>query len=130
MKSEELEGIKRQLLMKRRTLVGDIAALEGEALKKSRQDASGDLSNMPIHMADIGSDNFEQELMVGLMENDEGALRDIDDALDKIERGVFGHCESCSTKIGSARIRAIPYARLCIECKRLEEEGEGESQYQ
>ena len=121
MKAEELAQYKDELLRKRELLSGNVDALETQALKRSRQDASGDLSTMPIHMADIGSDNFEQEFTLGLIENEEEILRDIDDALERMEDGTYGKCETCSKAIRKTRLKAIPHARLCIKCQREEE---------
>ncbi len=95
--------------------------MQGEALKKSRQDASGDLSNVPIHMADVGTDNYERDLMIELIENGEEGLRNIDTALEKMDDGSYGVCEICSKKINKDRLKAVPYAKLCIDCQREEE---------
>ena len=122
MKTDELEQFRRLLLRKRALLSGNVTSLESQALKRSRQDASGDLSNMPIHMADIGSDNFEQEFNLGLIENEEELLDAIDDALERIEDGTFGKCESCDKPIPKERLKAVPHANLCIECQRQEEQ--------
>ena len=84
------------------------------ALKKSRSEANGDLSSMPIHMADIGSDNFEQEFTLSLMENDGGTLAQIEASLERIEEGTYGQCEECGVKIPKSRLNAIPYATLCV----------------
>jgi DnaK suppressor protein len=121
-KADELDMMKKNLLRKRALLSGNVNALESQALKNSRQDASGDLSNMPIHMADIGSDNFEQEFTLGLIENEEELLHAIDEALERIDDGTFGKCESCSKSIPKERLKAIPHASLCIECQRQEEQ--------
>lgn len=123
MKSDDLDQYRKLLLRKRALLSGNMTSLESQALKRSRQDASGDLSNMPIHMADIGSDNFEQEFTLGLIENEEEMLRAIDEALERIEDGTFGKCELCSKAIPKERLKAIPHAGLCIECQRQEEQG-------
>ena len=118
---EEFAQFKKLLLSLREKLVGNVDSMQGEALKRSRQDASGDLSNVPIHMADVGTDNYERELMVELIQNGEEGLRNIDTALEKIEEGTFGICESCEKKINKERLKAVPYASLCIDCKRKEE---------
>jgi RNA polymerase-binding transcription factor DksA len=110
------------LLRKRQELVGDVAQLEGEAFRKNRQDAAGDLSTMPIHMADLGTDNFEQDVTLGLIESEEEELREIDAALDRIKKGAYGRCETCSKMIPKPRLKVIPYARLCVECKKRQEE--------
>lgn len=123
-KADELSHFKKVLMRKRDLLSGNVDALESQALRHSRQDASGDLSNMPIHMADIGSDNFEQEFTLGLIENEEEMLRDINDAIDRIEEGTFGKCEICGKAIHKKRLKAIPHARMCIGCQRDEEHTE------
>ncbi|MCP4253789.1 MAG: TraR/DksA family transcriptional regulator [Candidatus Scalindua sp.] len=98
--------------------------MEDEALGKSRQDASGDLSNVPIHMADVGTDNYDRDLTIGLIQNGEEELKAIDNALERIGNKTYGSCEECGKKILKARLAALPYVHNCIECQRLEEEEE------
>jgi len=125
MKAAELAQYKKVLLRKHQMLSGSMDAMEQHALKKSRQENSGDLSNMPIHMADIGSDNFEQEFTLGLIENEDQMLREIEGALERIEAGTFGICDECGKPIRKVRLKAIPRAKYCIECQRkLEEDGQ------
>jgi DnaK suppressor protein len=93
------------------------------ALRKTRSEANGDLSSMPIHMADIGSDNYEQEFTLSLMESDEVTLDSIEAAIEKIEDGMYGLCEDCAGPISKARLNAIPYAPLCIKCAQKHERG-------
>ncbi len=116
MKKAETKVYKDQLVALRARLRGDVNQMADAALKKTRSEANGDLSSMPIHMADIGSDNFEQEFTLSLMENDEGTLEAIETALERIELGTFGECEECGAKIPKARLNAIPYAPFCIKC--------------
>ena len=121
MKAEEVAQFKKLLLSLRERLAGKVDFMQGEALKKSRQDASGDLSNVPIHMADVGTDNYERDIMIELIQNGEEGVRNIDTALEKIEEGAFGVCELCAKKINKERLKAVPYAKLCIDCQREEE---------
>ena len=121
MKAEEVAQFKKLLLSLRERLVGKVDVMQGETLKKSRQDASGDLSNVPIHMADVGTDNYERDIMIELIQNGEEGVRNIDTALEKIEEGAFGICELCAKKINKERLKAVPYATLCIDCQREEE---------
>src|SRR3989304_9231545 len=118
---DEYAPYKKLLLSLREKLVGKVDYMQEETLKKSRQDASGDLSNVPIHMADVGTDNYERELMIELIQNGEESVRSIDTALEKIEDGTFGVCELCAKKITKERLKAVPYAKLCIDCQREEE---------
>ena len=116
MKKAEMKEYKDRLLALRARLRGDVDQMADAALKKSRSEANGDLSSMPIHMADIGSDNFEQEFTLSLMANDEGTLGHIESSLERIEDGTYGQCEECGVKIPKARLNAIPYAAFCVKC--------------
>ena len=121
-KNSEIAFFREILLERRRELQGDVTQMEGETLQKSRLSASGDLSSVPFHMADIGTDNYEQEFALGLIQNEEDELREIDAALARLESGTYGACEACTKDIRKSRLKVIPYARLCIECKRAEEQ--------
>jgi len=123
MRARDLDQFRKVLLAKRRAVGGDVTALEKAALHDSRQDASGDLSKMPLDMADIGSDNYEQEFTLGLIETEQATLQEIDEALERIEKRSFGTCEHCSKPIPPARLKVKPHAKYCIECKRREEKG-------
>jgi DnaK suppressor protein len=116
MKKAEMKVYKERLMSLRSRLRGDVNQLADSALKKTRSELNGDLSSMPIHMADIGSDNFEQEFTLSLMENEEGTLEAIETALERIAAGTFGDCEECSAKIPKTRLNAIPYATHCVKC--------------
>lgn len=111
------------LLEKRREILKNVNEIEDEALKKSHLDATGDLSSMPIHMADLGTDNYEQEFALGLMDSERKLLREIEDALERIEQGIYGICEGTGKPIPKARLEAQPWARYCVEYARLLEQG-------
>ncbi len=121
--STEIEGYRQLLLEKWAELLGDVNHIEEEALRTSRLDAAGDLSSMPIHMADLGTDNFEQEFALGLMDSERKILTEIRDALQRIDQGTFGICEGTGKPIAKARLNANPWARYCIEYARMVEEG-------
>ncbi len=112
----ELQAYKDQLLVLRARITGDVNQLQEHSLRKSRSEANGDLSSMPIHMADIGSDNYEQEFSLSLMENGGATLDKIQASLDRIEEVTYGACEECGAKIPKTRLNAIPYATLCVKC--------------
>lgn len=71
--------------------------MENEALRKSGHD-SGDLSHVPIHMADVGTDNYDRDLTIGLIQNGEEELRAIDEALEKIANKTYGNCDECDKR--------------------------------
>ena len=121
--STNMKHFKQILLEKRREILNNVNEIEGEALKKSRMDASGDLSSMPIHMADIGTDNYEQEFALGLMDSERKLLREIDEALERIEKKTYGTCQGTGKPIPKARLEAQPWAKYCIEYARMLEQG-------
>lgn len=121
---QDLEHFRQLLLDKRAELLGDVNSIESEALKKSRLDAAGDLSSMPIHMADLGTDNFEQEFSLGLMASERKLLSEINAALKRIDDGTFGICEGTGELISRNRLEANPWARYTIEhASRMEKGG-------
>ena len=119
----DLNGYKERLMMLRARLRGDVTQLADAALKKSRTEANGDLSSMPIHMADIGSDNYEQEFTLGLLESERTLLTEINEALERIDKGTYGICLGTGLAIGKARLKARPWAKYCIEYARMIEKG-------
>jgi DnaK suppressor protein len=121
--AQDLAHFKELLLEKRSEIIGDVSSMENEALKKSRLDAAGDLSSMPIHMADIGTDNYEQEFALGLLDSERKLLREINDALLRIEDGIYGICEGTGEQIPRARLEANPWARYSVAYARLIEQG-------
>jgi DnaK suppressor protein len=118
----DIEHFKQLLLAKRGEILSNVNEMEDEALKKSRVDAAGDLSSMPIHMADLGTDNYDQEFTLGLMDSERKLLKEIDDALRRIEQGTYGICEGTGKQIQKARLEAEPWARYCVEYARMLEQ--------
>jgi DnaK suppressor protein len=113
----EIERFKQALLKRRAVLNGSVNKMQEAALNKDRDETSGDFN----HMADLGTDNFDQEFTLGLIENEEDELRAINEALVKIEEGTYGLCESCGGRVPKARLKALPFAHLCVKCKEKEE---------
>lgn len=112
----EAKVYREALLTLRSRLRGDVSALADAALRQTRSESSGDLSSMPIHMADVGTDNFEQEFNLSLMEHDGATLTQIEGALERIEDGVYGVCVECDGKIPKTRLNVIPYVSCCVKC--------------
>lgn len=115
----EIREFQAMLLAKRNEILGNVTTMESEALRRDRSE----LSNMPIHMADVGTDNYEIENIIGLMSSERKILMEIDDALRRIEEGIFGICEGNGEQIPKARLTAIPWARYCVACATLLEKG-------
>jgi len=123
MKKTDKKVFKERLLSLRSRLRGDVTAMANSALRKNRQGDNGDLSSMPIHMAELGSENFDQEFTLSIMETEEGTLDAIEKSLERIEDGEYGKCAECEGVISKTRLNAIPYTPVCIRCAELLEQG-------
>lgn len=110
----DLEKFRQLLLEKRVELVGDVESLQSDA----RND---DASISYEHMADVGSDSYEQEFTLGLVESERKLLGEIDEALDRISKGTFGVCIESGEPISKARLEAKPWAKYTIEVARERE---------
>lgn len=128
MKKPELNEFRELLEVLQSRLRGDVNQLTSEALGTDR-DGNSTESKSPTHMAELGSDTFEQDFALSLVANEQETLEEIAAALTRIKDGTFGLCEGCvkdgksATQAGipKARLRAIPYARNCVECERKRE---------
>jgi DnaK suppressor protein len=114
---KELAEFKKIILKVKDGMVDDIKHISEDTLKKSQKDASGDISGYTYHMADVATDTYDREFSVGLASNERQALYELTDALKKIEDGTYGVCEECKSLIAKNRLKAVPYARLCLKCQ-------------
>ncbi|MCK4850245.1 MAG: hypothetical protein KAT11_02785 [Phycisphaerae bacterium] len=101
---EELDEFRTSLLKHRHELLGNVARMRAEALEKNRQDAAGNLSKFPTNPADLGSDNYELEFTLSMMEGERELLKEIDDALKRIDQGTYGMCEATGEVIRSGPV--------------------------
>ena len=107
-----------RLLDLRARLCGEMGRMADAALSQSRSETS----SLPIHLADLGSDNFEQELTLSLVGSEKEALDKIEFALERIAEGSYGKCEDCGKKIPESRLEAIPYTTVCVQCAAAHEQ--------
>ncbi len=114
---KDLDEFRALLLAKRREILKALDSMEHEALRSS----DGDSSNMPIHMADVGSDAYEQDLKLGISASVRERIHNIDAALQRIKDGAYGLCEQTGKAIRKARLRAKPWARYGIDAARKNE---------
>ncbi|MFH1621924.1 MAG: TraR/DksA family transcriptional regulator [Candidatus Omnitrophota bacterium] len=112
----------KKVLIKRKELINEeIDHISSDTLMQSQKDASGDISGYSYHMADVATDNYDREFSLGLASNERDILYEIDAALEKIKDGTFGLCEDCQKSISKTRLKAVPYAKLCIKCQEVKE---------
>ena len=124
-KPDELEQFRRMLRMIQARVRGDVKQMEEEALAGLNGDHVS-----TTHSAEHGSDAWIQDFSLSMVEKDGEALNEISAALQRIDGGAFGICEMCSeagkpasrAKIPKGRLKALPYARNCVECERKRED--------
>ncbi|MGL4593565.1 MAG: TraR/DksA family transcriptional regulator, partial [Thermoguttaceae bacterium] len=113
---EDVGGYKARLLALRDRLRGNVSTMADAALNKNRMDNEVENSTMPIHMADVGSDNFEQEQTLVFMQSEHGLLDLVNEALERIKDGTYGICEDCGSRIPKVRLNFLPYVATCVKC--------------
>ena len=117
--ADALKKYETLLLTKRAEILGDVSSMKENAISNNRSE----LSKVPFHMADAGSDNYEMENTLGLMDEEVRILKEIDAALARMERGFYGICEGSGETIPKARLDAIPWARYTVHFKEMLEKG-------
>jgi RNA polymerase-binding protein DksA len=122
LKKEKLMFFKKLLEKQREVLINQIQHLGDDALKNIKE-SSGDLSSHTLHMADLATDNYNRDFSIGLVSSEEDLLRQIDDALRRIKDGTYGFCSQCQKKLPEKRLKAMPYAELCIDHQEEKENG-------
>ena len=108
--AKELRGYRDRLMKYRASLLIDLSAIENEALS-----TNADLSSMPIHMADVGSDAYDQDLKLGMAASERKRIRDIEAALMRIKKKTYGVCQLTGVAIPTPRLRAKPWAKYTKE---------------
>ena len=111
--------LRQKLLEEKRSLQEEIDSIG--LIRSHERSGEADSDRYGNHMADVATDTFEQEKEFGLKTNLERQLRLVDEALERFEDGTYGTCTNCGREIDPERLEALPYASLCIDCKRSQE---------
>jgi len=109
-----MKQIKADLLQKKALLTRNISSEFDEMRTQSERHHLAD-------MDDLGGDANDEETSFKILELESAELSQIDYALERIEEGTYGSCEECEKPIGKDRLVALPFASMCIECKRVQE---------
>jgi DnaK suppressor protein len=112
----DLATHRERLIALRARMHGEVNQMVDGALNET-----GKGNTSPTDLAELGSDNFSQELTLSLMGNEKEVLEQIASALERIKEGTYGICEECGKEIPEARLEAIPYAALCVRCTSRQE---------
>lgn len=116
MKKDKLKKFRGLLLDLSARLRGDIQSLDDQTRTATGGDSAGSLSNTPLHLADMGTAVYLQELNATLLENQEYIRDEVLHALKRIDEGTYGTCENCGRPIIEERLELLPYTRYCTAC--------------
>ncbi|MBN9118495.1 MAG: TraR/DksA C4-type zinc finger protein [Planctomycetes bacterium] len=123
MKREELDRYRSQLRALTDRVRGTAAGLEEQVRTPTGGESAGGISNAPMHLADVGSEAYAQELSATLLENETYIRDEAVAALERLDRGAYGRCENCGRDIPHERLDAVPYTRYCTPCAAKLQEG-------
>jgi RNA polymerase-binding protein DksA len=126
MRKTELERFEKQLLERKKALLDEMGIMMEGHISTTIKESTGDLSSYSYHMADQGTDAMEREMAFMLASKSGRLLYHIDEALRRIKDGTYGKCLTCGKPVNKERLKAVPHARLCIQCKSKEEEKKAE----
>ena len=122
MNTSELDGFRKTLVEEKGRLSSALEYLRAENPGVDNEEVP-DLTSLEEHLAEVGSVTLDREIDYSLEEVTQDRLKEIDLALGRIEGDSFGLCTSCGAEISPERLEALPWAGLCIDCKRREERG-------
>lgn len=120
MDKKKIKVLKERLIEEKKRLTDELHEIEDNNLKSSQSESSGE-NNYSDHFADSGTTTFERERDLSLERNIKDILDRVNSSLDRIKKGTFGVCTHCHQDIDPARLKALPYAELCYDCKKKEE---------
>jgi RNA polymerase-binding protein DksA len=122
MKKEEKEKYRKLLLEKKKALLEDMGFQMNSQVSTTIRESTGDISSYSYHMADQGTDAMEREKAFMFASRSGRLVYHIDEALRRLEKDEYGKCQQCGKPISKTRLKAVPHARLCINCKSTEED--------
>jgi RNA polymerase-binding transcription factor len=117
---KEIQELKEKLLAERKDLQAQLDELEQSSFSSDQSEISGEMG-FDEEYADAGTATFERERDLSLVNNLRDLMERIDKALAKIDEGTYGLCDRCGKPIEKLRLKALPYANLCIKDKQAEE---------
>jgi RNA polymerase-binding protein DksA len=119
----DIKHFEERLIEERLKLMKELGHFEDKIFNNSQRDAAGDLSAYSVHMADQASDAEEREKAYHMASAEGRLLYHIDEAIARLRDGTYGCCLGCGKQIQKPRLEVVPHARLCIDCKKAEENG-------
>lgn len=117
----EMKKYREALVAERTRLLAELEEIENRTARTADAERATELSSYEDHPADLASETFEREKDLAIAESVESLLNQVETAIEKVDRGTYGICDACGRPIKKARLQALPFATLCLECQgRLE----------
>lgn len=113
----ELAKFRALLLAERDRLEAELQEIGHRTARMDESERASELSGYEDHPADLASETFEREKDLAIGESVESTLRKVITALAKIDGGTYGVCDACGRPIKKARLNALPFATLCLNCQ-------------
>lgn len=118
----ETNDVRQQLEKERERLDGMKVSMDADGLhSESETESLGELSSLSQHQADLGTETFEREKDLSILESIEAELTEVEHALKRLDDGTYGKCEACGNPIGDERLAAMPATRFCVDDQSLAE---------
>jgi len=122
MERELQEKLRQRLQQEKREIQKRLTHMEEGAMEAPVQDSISELSMYDNHPADLGSETFERSKDLALRDSAENELRKTEDALDRMEKGIYGICDTCGRDIPAERLEAVPSTTMCRDCRETREQ--------
>ncbi|MDI6799302.1 MAG: TraR/DksA C4-type zinc finger protein [Actinomycetota bacterium] len=120
MDEKRLEVLKERLKEEKVRLEADLKVIEEDNMKQTQSEMTGE-NSYEDNFADCGTATFEREKDLSLERNIRDLLSRVEESLIRLGKGVYGKCVVCGNEIDPARLKALPYVDLCLDCKKKEE---------
>ncbi len=115
--SREVAKFRELLLTERGRLEAELREIGSRTARISESERASELSGYDDHPGDMASETFEREKDLAIGESVETLLTQVITAIEKLDRGTYGVCDACGKTIKKARLEALPFATLCLDCQ-------------
>jgi RNA polymerase-binding protein DksA len=116
MNEQLMQRFRHRLETMGRSIRDDVESIQEVTFQASGGQVAGEISNAPMHLGDRGTEEYLNQLSSTLLSHEESLSNEVQEALERLENGRFGLCETCGKEIAIERLEALPFAKQCIHC--------------
>jgi RNA polymerase-binding transcription factor DksA len=122
MNNAALKKYRQRLLQLAARIRSDATGMVEQIRGSTGGNGRSELSNAPLHLGDMGTDEFLYDMNAALLANEQHIASEVRAALARLENGSFGICEACEKPIAATRLNELPYTRFCVKCAAMRDE--------